>query len=1059
MSTQPHRLPAGGRIDRSRPLNYSFNGRAMQGYAGDTLASALLAAGVSTVARSFKYGRPRGIVGHGAEEPNAIVHLGSGGGAIPNLRATEVELYEGLEARSTRSGPQRLTGAFGGLFPAGFYYKIFMQPPGLWLTWERLLRRAAGLGEAPDGANPNIYDQFNGHCDVLVIGAGPAGLAAALEAARAGARTLIADEQREFGGSLLASVGDGAEEWMEDAIAELKSRPNVTLLPRATVVGCYDHNFFTILERRTDHLPPGGGGGQDALPPKRGDGLPSRRSDSLPPRGSDGLAPGRGDGLPLAGGALSRQHRERGHPVLRGQDALAPSRQRLHRVRAGQAVLASGAIERPVVFANNDRPGVMLASSVATYLNRYAVAPGNRLVLFTTNDNAYATALAWQSAGREVAAIVDARSDPGGAQVKAAIDAGMEVIGGHAIIEALGRSRARGAVIAPLESGGDALAGPSRRLDCDLIACSGGWSPALHLSSQTGARPRWSEKAAAFLPGDSGKRLRCAGAVTGARSLRECLESGAMTGALAASRAGFGDGGATLAIPDTGEPPEDSPQALYRVPHRKPVPKAPKQFVDMQMDVTVADIRLAAREGYTSVEHVKRYTALGFGTDQGKLGNVNGVAILAQALGQDIAATGTTMFRPAYTPMTFGAAAGRNAGDMFDPERHTPMHGWHEEHGAVWEDVGRWKRPHYYPQPGETMREAVNRECRAARSGVAILDASTLGKIDIQGTDAAEFLDRIYSNGFRKLAVGKCRYGLMLREDGMIFDDGVTARIAEHRYLMHTTTGNAEAVFAWLELWKQTEWPELDVHFTSVTDHWATAAVVGPRSRTLLQSVGTDIDLSAEAFRFMDVREGHVADIPARVLRISFSGELSFEVNVPADRGREVWDALMDAGEEFGITPYGTETMHVLRAEKGFIIVGQDTDGSMTPADMGMSWAVRHGKPFGFIGDRSLALADLKREDRLQLVGLATANPETVLPEGAQLLDEPQREVPAPMQGYVTSSYYSACLSRSIALAMVKKGSERAGQTLHAALADGRFVPAEIVSPVFYDAEGARRSG
>ena len=1001
MSTQPQRLPTGGRIDRSRPLNFSFNGRAMQGYAGDTLASALLAGGVSTVARSFKYGRPRGIVGHGAEEPNAIVHLGSGGSAIPNLRATEVELYEGLEARSTRSGPQRLTGAFGGLFPAGFYYKIFMQPPGLWLAWERLLRRAAGLGDAPDGANPDTYDQFNGHCDVLVIGAGPAGLAAALEAARAGARTLVADEQRELGGSLLGGDGSGAE-WMEDAIAELRSFPNVTLLPRATVVGCYDHNFFTILERRTDHLPPGGGG---------------------------------------------------------GQDALVPGRQRLHRVRAGQAVLASGAIERPVVFANNDRPGVMLASSVAAYVNRYAVAPGNRLLLFTTNDNAYATALAWRRAGREVSAIVDARRAPAGAQVQAATDAGIEVIGGHAVTEALGRSRVRGASIAPISAGGGALAGPSRRLDCDLIACSGGWSPALHLSSQTGARPRWSEAAAAFLPGDSGERLICAGAVTGARTLRESLEGGAGAGALAASRAGFGDGSAKLAIPDTDEPPEDPPQALYRVPHRKPVPKAPKQFVDMQMDVTVADIRLAAREGYTSVEHVKRYTALGFGTDQGKLGNVNGVAILAQALGQDIAATGTTMFRPAYTPMTFGAAAGRNAGDMFDPERHTPMHGWHEERGAVWEDVGRWKRPHYYPLPGETMREAVNRECRAARSGVAMLDASTLGKIDIQGSDAAEFLDRIYSNGFRKLAVGKCRYGLMLREDGMIFDDGVTARIAEHRYLMHTTTGNAEAVFAWLELWKQTEWPELDVHFTSVTDHWATAAVVGPQSRALLQRVGTDIDLSAEAFRFMDVREGHVADIPARVLRISFSGELSFEVNVPADCGREVWDALMDAGEEFGITPYGTETMHVLRAEKGFIIVGQDTDGSMTPADMGMSWAVRHGKPFGFIGDRSLALADLKREDRLQLVGLATADPETVLPEGAQLLDEPQREVPAPMQGYVTSSYYSACLTRSIALAMVKRGGERAGQTLHAALADGRFVPAQIVSPMFYDAEGARRSG
>ena len=527
---------------------------------------------------------------------------------------------------------------------------------------------------------------------------------------------------------------------------------------------------------------------------------------------------------------------------------------------------------------------------------------------------------------------------------------------------------------------------------------------------------------------------------------------------MAASRAGFGDGRTTISIPDTEDPPETPSQALYLVPHRKPVSRAPKQFVDLQLDVTAADIQLAAREGYTSVEHMKRYTALGFGTDQGKLGNVNGVAILARALGREIAATGTTMFRPAYTPMTFGAAAGRDVGDMFDPERHTPIHAWHEAQGAAWEDVGRWKRPHYYPRSGETMQQAVNRECLAARDGVAILDASTLGKIDIQGSDAAAFLDRIYSTGFMRLGVGRCRYGLMLREDGTIFDDGVTARIAEDRYLMHTTTGNAEAVFAWLELWRQTEWPTLDVHFTSVTDHWATAAVVGPKSRNVLRKVCADIDLDREAFGFMDVREGHVADVPARVFRISFSGELSFEVNVPANYACQVWSALIEAGTELGITPYGTETMHVLRADKGFIIVGQDTDGSMTPADMGMDWAVRRNKTFGFIGDRSLALADHQREDRLQLVGLATADPDTVLPEGAQLVDEPERRPPVPMQGHVTSSYHSARLSRSIALAMVRRGSKRAGQILYAPLADGKIVAATIVSPVFYDPEGVRQN-
>ena len=457
-------------------------------------------------------------------------------------------------------------------------------------------------------------------------------------------------------------------------------------------------------------------------------------------------------------------------------------------------------------------------------------------------------------------------------------------------------------------------------------------------------------------------------------------------------------------------------------------------------------------------EHVKRYTALGFGTDQGKLGNVNGVAILAAALGQDIAEVGTTMYRPSYTPATFGTIAGRDVGGFFDPERHTPIHAWHTAQGTEWENVGRWKRPWYYPKPGETMQQAVNRECLAARDGVAIVDASTLGKIDIQGADAAEFLDRIYTTGFRKLGVGRCRYGLMLHEDGTIFDDGVTARLGGNRYLMHTTTGNAEVVYAWMERWHQTEWPELDVYFTSVTDHWATAALVGPKSRAVLAKVCRDVDLTGEAFPFMAVREGTVAGVPARIFRISFSGELSFEVNVPAQHGRAVWDVLIDAGVEFDITPYGTEAMHVLRAEKGFIIVGQDTDGSMTPADMAMDWAVRRNKPFGFLGDRSLDLADHLREDRPQLVGLATDDAGAVLPEGGQLVDDPERPPPVPIAGHVTSSYYSARLSRPIALGMVKGGAKRMGETVYCPLADGGLVGATIVDSVFYDPKGERQN-
>ena len=979
----PRRLPSGGRIDRDRQIPFSFNGRTMRGFSGDTLASALLANGVTTVARSFKYGRPRGIVGHGVEEPNAIVDVGEGAGIIPNLRATEVELSAGLTARTSRAPWQGAVGPLARHLPAGFYYKMFLHARGF-RTWERFLRATAGLGDVPTGADPDTYDHLNHHCDVLVVGAGPAGLSAALEACRAGARVMLVDEQTEFGGSLLAEQGT----WAAEAVAELESCPDTCLLRRATASGLYDHNFVTVAERRAV------------------------------------------EGRPAAG-----------------------TRERLHRIRAGQVVLATGAIERPLVFANNDRPGVMLASSVYTYLRRYAVVPGERLVVFTPNDHAYRTAIAWQEAGREVVAIVDARPEPSGAPVGDAVRAGIEVIAGHAVIEVRGRRRVREAVIAPLDGAGDTLAGPSRRLGCDVIACSGGWNPTVHLGSQTGRKPVWNEDAVAFLPADPGDGAAWAGAAGGARTLRECLETGAAAGAAAAALTGHGDGRVSRVAPDVEEPSEGAERALFLVPHRRPPSRAPKQFVDLQLDVTAADIELAAREGYESVEHVKRYTAMGFGTEQGKLGNVNGVAILARALGQDIAATGTTMFRPSYTPVTFGAVAGRDVGGFFDPERHTPMHGWHEDQRAVWEDVGRWKRPRYYPREGETMREAVDRECLAARDGVAILDASTLGKIDIQGADAGVFLDRIYTTGFRRLGVGRCRYGLMLHEDGMIFDDGVTARIAEHRYLMHTTTGNAEAVFEWLELWRQTEWPDLDVYCTSVTDHWATAALVGPRSRNVLRRVCDDIDLSRDAFRFMDVREGHVAGVPARVFRISFSGELSFEVNVPAHRGREVWDALIEAGNDFGITPYGTETMHVLRAEKGFIIVGQDTDGSMTPADMGMDWAVRANKPFGFLGDRSLSLADHLREDRLQLVGLASAD--SVLPEGTPLVNARESAKPGPNQGCVTSGYYSARLSRPIALGLVRGGRKRLGETLRCTLADSRDIPVTIVDPVFYDPEGA----
>jgi sarcosine oxidase subunit alpha len=1005
MAGQSRRLPEGGRIDRGKPLRFSFNGTTLQGFAGDTLASALLANGVDVVGRSFKYGRPRGIVGHGAEEPNAIVQLGRGAQTVPNLRATQVELYAGLEARSVGGWPsvdfdlKGLLGLFGRLLPPGFYYKTFMRPKKLWLTYERFIRKAAGLGTVPTAADPDSYDKLNQHCDVLVVGAGPAGLCAALEAARAGARVILADEQQEFGGTLLATGarigGQPAGDWVAAAVRELDGCENVTLLPRSTGFGYYDHNFLAILERRSDHL-----------------------------------------------GLVSPDQ----------------ARQRLHRVRAKQVVLATGAIERPLVFANNDVPGVMLASSVSTYVHRYGVAPGSRLVLFTSNDGAYQTALDWHQAGLEVAAVVDTRAEPGGSLTQAVQGLGIRVMAGSGVVEAVGGKRVRAALVAALNADATAVTGAAARLECDVIACSGGWSPAIHLSSHTGAKPVWSDEVVGFLPGESRQKERSAGAANGTFSLQGCLQSGAEAGALSAAAAGFGAGSCNTAVPATGEAEQQPQQAVFLVPHSKPTSRAPKQFVDFQLDVTAAAIELAAREGYESVEHVKRYTAMGFGTDQGKLGNINGMAILARARGQSIPETGTTIFRPAYTPTTFGAIAGRDVDELFDPERYTAMHRWHEEKGAEWENVGQWKRPWYFPRGGESMADAVNRECLAVRNSVGILDASTLGKIDIQGPDAAEFISRIYTNAYLKLAPGKCRYGVMLKEDGMIFDDGVTACIAENRYLMHTTTGGAAGVLAWLELWQQTEWPDLQVFFTSVTDHWATATISGPNARRVLAKICDDIDLSREAFSFMDWREGTVAGVRARVFRISFTGELSYEINVPAHYGRHVWAQLFAAGEEFDITPYGTETMHVLRAEKGFIIVGQDTDGSMTPGDMNMAWVVNKNKSFSFIGKRSLQRSDSVREGRKQLVGLQTPQPETVLPEGAQIVFDPAQALPMTMQGHVTSSYYSANLGHSIALAVVKGGLDRMGETVHCPLADGRTVAAKIVSSVFYDPQGERQN-
>ena len=1015
---QRNRLNDGGRINRDKPLVFTYDGRPLMGYEGDTLASALLANGVDIVGRSFKYGRPRGIMSAGVEEPNAIMQIGgSEATQTPNIKATEQMVYEGLVCKPVNGWPSAemdvmgVLGRMGGeLMTPGFYYKTFMWPKTQWKTYEKYIRKAAGLGRSPAVPDCDRYDHMNHHADVMIVGAGAAGLSAALTAARQGARVLIADERNEFGGSLLFSPdtidGKPAMQWVAEVVSELSGNSRVTMLSRATVNGYHDHNFLTISERRTDHLN-------------------ARDKDHAPP----------------------------GHV-----------RQRMHKVRAGSVVLATGAHERPLVFANNDVPGCMLAASVSQYIRRFAVVPGQKLVVVTANDTGYQCAIDWLDAGREVVAIVDTRKTPDGTVTDIALQRGITVITGSAVIEAHGKKRVRGVTVAPINTIATFVAGDTQYLACDTVASSGGWSPAVHLSCHTGSRPVWSEEVIGFVPGATTEQRWSAGGIQGKIALSDALAEGISAGDAAAVAAlqHINESNTTLdnatPVPTASSGNQTLCDAMpaFLLPHTKPSSRAPKQFVDMQNDVTAAGIEMTTREGFESIEHVKRYTALGFGTDQGKTGNINGMAIVARALDKSIAETGTTVFRPNYTPVSFGVVAGAHTGPLFDPQRFTPMHAWHLDNGAEFENVGQWKRPWYYPQGDETMEQAIAREQLATRNSVGILDASTLGKIDIQGRDAREFLGRVYTNAWAKLQPGHCRYGLMCGEDGMVMDDGVTACLADNHFHMTTTTGGAARVLSWLEIYHQTEWPEMQVYFNSVTDHWATMAVAGPNARKLLATL-TDADLSAENFKFMQWRDATVASMPARIFRISFTGDLSFEINVPSHYGLAMWQALFDAGKEFNLTPYGTETMHVLRAEKGFIIVGQDTDGSMTPIDINHGWAVADSKPFSYLGKRGMRRADCLRTDRKQLLGLMTKDPMAVLPEGAQAVRDPAQPLPMTMVGHVTSSYHSATLDRRIAMGVIKDGLARLGETVYFPLKGGKIIEAVTCSTVFLDPDNARQ--
>ena len=996
-STQPFRLVKGGRIDRARPLQFTFNGRTIAGFAGDTLASALLANGVHLVGRSFKYHRPRGILTHGTDEPNALLDISRGPGRRdPNNRATVVEAVDGLITRSQNHWPSldwdvgAVNDLLSPIFVAGFYYKTFKWPRSFWHRfYEPAIRAAAGLGVAPTEADADSYVHRHAHCDVLVVGAGPAGLAAALAASAAGDRVIVADEQAEPGGTLLHDLtsridGKSADAWCAEALATLVAHPNVTVLPRTTAFGYYNHNHIAMVERVSHHLP---------SPPA-----------ALP-------------------------------------------RERLWQVRAKQVVLATGSHERPVAFADNDRPGIMLAESVRVLINRYAVAPGHRIVFATASASAYQAAADAKAAGLDVT-IVDVRDETECGNETTRLRAlGVEVLTGYTIVGSLGRKRVTGLIVAPRM--GSNRIGARRTLSCDAVAMSGGWTPAVHLFSQSRGKLRYRDDIDAFVPGTSAQAECSAGAANGTYDLAAVLDDGWRAGTEAAGIAKANsfsvDPPTVIGISPVRVLPSDRDASRVRV------------FLDFQNDVTAKDIKLAVQEGFQSIEHVKRYTTTGMATDQGKTSNMMTLGLVAELLDKPIPSVGTTTFRPPYTPVSFGAIVGQARDALFDPIREAPLHDWAVAQGSVFEPVALWRRARYFPRPGEDMHAAVSRECRAVRSGVGIFDASTLGKIEVVGPDAAEFLNRIYTNAWLKLAPGRCRYGLMLREDGFIYDDGVVARVAEDRFHVTTTTGGAPRVLSHMEDYLQTEWSDLKVLLTSTTEQWGVIAVQGPKARDVIAPLVEGIDLSLGAFPHMAMRTGKICGVPTRLFRVSFTGELGYEINVPTGHMRAVWEAIHERGKPFGITPYGTEAMHVLRAERGFIIVGQDTDGTVTPADAGLGGMVAKGKP-DFVGKRSLTRPDMLLPDRKQLVGLATEDARLVLDEGAQIVADPKEPIPMKMLGHVTSSYWSDACGRSIALALVAGGRARMGQTLHATTPSG-FTPVRVVAPVFIDPEGARVNG
>ena len=986
-------------LDKTNRISFKFNGKNYYGYKGDTLASALLSNGVHLVGRSFKYHRPRGIMTCGSEEPNAIVQIGGNGAFTePNVRATEQELYEGLEATSQNCWPSvefdigGINNFISPVLPAGFYYKTFMWPKKFWNSvYEPAIRKSAGLGKSPTQPDPELYEHKYIHCDVLIVGGGIAGIIAANISADNGNNTLLIDDKKILGGNTIFQNNENfkindknSSAWLNDIVKDLNNKKNLTILNRTSLAAYHSYNFLLARENISDHK------------------SINERSNKL--------------------------------------------RQRLWKIRAKKVILATGAIERPLIFNNNDRPGVMLANSVKKYIDFYGVRCGNKNVIFTNNDSAYETAISLNKKGIDVI-VVDIRKNSSSTLVKNANDNGIKIYWNHVVVDTQGYKRIKSIQIMKLSDDDSNVVGNKINLECDNLSISGGWTPMVHLFTQSGGKLKFRDEDQVFLPDTAMSDQVSIGSCNGDFELDDVIKNtvNSCKNFLSISSTNFDD----LKI---NCPKQKESKNIWLIPNDKPLGKT-KPFLDFQNDSTAKDIKLAMREGFRSIEHVKRYTTTGMGTDQGKLANMHALGIISETAGVKMGSLGTTTFRPPYTPLTFGTIVGRSVGTFFDITRKTPMHDWHVSNKAEFENVGQWKRAWFYPKNNEDMHQAVQRESKAARESAGILDASTLGKIDIKGTDASEFLNRVYTNAWSKLEIGKCRYGLMLNEDGMVYDDGVTTRLDENHYLMTTTTGGAANVLSKLEDYLQTEWPELDVWLTSVTDQYATASVCGPNSKNILKKLFSNIEFNDADFPHMSFKNAELDGAPCRIMRISFTGEHSYEINIDSRYGKSLWEKCIEAGKEFNITPYGTETMHLLRAEKGFIIVGQDTDGTMTPIDLQMDWIVSK-KKYDFIGKRSLYRSDTMREDRKQLVGLLTDNPNEVLEEGAQIVQDKNKK-PIEMLGHVTSSYFSPNLNKSIALAVVRNGKKLKGQKLFVPMKD-KTINVTVSDFIFYDKENKR---